>query len=191
MTYYKTRPLLITLDPGGDERRFICDMIQDVPQTISKDAISMAMPGADYRKNILMGLSGMESDISINFYVQDDGTDRADGTLQSGDCDQMISGTDGQNFWHDGEWKVITVPEQLHYLRRVIFDPSFDGKWELTNPGAGDLTNWDQYDFKEIAGVKPFNNLEVFVENTDLTWMNRESPKWRICRIDLIVGEGI
>lgn len=189
-SYYDTKTLEITLSPGDDERKFVCDMVQDIAQEFSKDSTSMALPGSDYRKNILMGLSGMESNITINFYIHDDGTDKSDGTLEDGDCSQMYSEGDGDddtdhNFWHDSDgdgnydYEVVTVEEQMHYLRRVIFDPGFTATWELNCPDD------------EWEGLKPFDNLEVFVSNVDYSWMNRDSPKWRICRLEAVVGSGV
>jgi len=180
MALYSTQTLEIKLNPNddgtlnSDSRVYIADMIQEIPQSISKDAMSIALPGADYRDNILMGMSGMESDVSLNCFVHKDGTDRADGTFTNTDCAQ------GDNFTEDsGNYKVVTVQEQLQYLRRVMFDPGFDATWMIDTP---DVASGD---------IKPFDNIEVFVEGMDISWMNTDSPSWRVIRVDLRVGSGI
>lgn len=113
----------ITLDPSGDSYEYHIYPIQSIDQSSEKSAMSIALPGQSPRDNILMGLSGMEGSITINFYIHNDGTDRANGTYSS---------------------TIITIDEQIDYLLYTIHDPSFNASWQLD-----DITG-SLYDAEEV-----------------------------------------
>lgn len=111
--------LLLTRNPddpdgdaatGGSTREYYIYPIESVDPDQTKNATSIAVPGSAPTENIFMGVSGMEGNISISFYLYDDGTDRANNS-------------------HDSD--VITVTEQYRYLRDVMHAPDFSVKWEL------------------------------------------------------------
>lgn len=102
--------------------------ILNVSQNTSKDAMSIALPGQSPRDNILMGLSGMESNISIDFVIYNDGTDKANGSYSS---------------------TIVTLSEQIDYLFYTIHDPAFDAKWEL-NHSDGDMFNNEEVSLEKI-----------------------------------------
>jgi len=106
--------LTLTLTGDGYEYTFV--PLQGVDESQRKDAVSIAPPGRPASENILLGLSGMEGEITINFAVWDNGEDRANGTAPVGD------------FPND---TVVTLEEQRRYLREFIHDPGFDASWTL------------------------------------------------------------
>ncbi len=109
--------LRITLEPNSEAYEYEIYPVFGLSHSSTKDALSIALPGQGARDNILMGLSGMEADLSIDFAIHDDGTDRANGSYTS---------------------TIVTIPEQINYLLYTIHDPSFDAKWHLDHP-TGDL----------------------------------------------------
>lgn len=103
--------LLLTLDPGtADAREYEITMIDTVDVSSTKEAFSISPPGLSARENILLGISGMQADLSVNFAAHDDGTDKARGTHTS---------------------TVVTVEEQLRYLEDVMHAPDFSASWQL------------------------------------------------------------
>ena len=108
--------LTITQTTDGYEYTFV--PLQGVDESQTKDAVSIAPPGRPASENILLGISGMEGDITINFAVHNDGTDKANGTAA------------GLGFTND---TVVTLEEQRRYLREHIHAPGFDVSWTLTH----------------------------------------------------------
>jgi hypothetical protein len=103
--------LALTLNPDvAESRRYEIYPIQSVDVSTQKDAFSIAPPGLSARENLLLGISGMQADITINAVAWDDGSDRAAGTHTS---------------------TVTSVEEQLAYLEDTIHDPSFSASWHL------------------------------------------------------------
>jgi hypothetical protein len=110
--------LRLTLNPGdADERQYDIYPIQEVQISSRKNAFSISPPGLAASENILLGVSGMEADITIQAWVWDDGSDRANGTYTS---------------------TVTTLQEQNRYAEDVIHAPDFGATWELDHTtGAG------------------------------------------------------
>lgn len=103
--------LSLKLNPGETtEREYQIYPIQTVEINSRKDAFSVAPPGLSARENILLGVSGMQADITLNCKLWDDGTDRANGTHSS---------------------DVTTVQEQITYLEDTIHASDFGATWEL------------------------------------------------------------
>jgi len=148
--------LKLTLDPNSDNYQYIIDMIQDVDDRQSKDATSISLPGQSYKKNVLMGISGQTSEIDISFYIHDDGTDKADGSYTS---------------------TVVSIDEQIDYLKNTMQAPSFSAKWEL--------------DKIQGDNVYSYSAHPVFFEQVRMPTASRDSPNWRNCSISLVVGESI
>lgn len=110
MTLEKLR---LKLDSDGDdviEREYDIYPLQSVEISSTKEAFSIAPPGLAASDNILLGVSGMQGDITIDGQVWDDGNDRANGTHTS---------------------TVTTVTEQVTYLEDTMHDPGFSAAWEL------------------------------------------------------------
>jgi len=106
-----TEKLTLTLNPGdADERQYTVDMIDTVDLSSTKEAFSIAPPGLAASENILLGVSGMQADITVNWSIHDDGTDKANGTYTS---------------------TVVTVEEQIAYLEDVMHSPDFAASWQL------------------------------------------------------------
>jgi hypothetical protein len=109
--------LRLTLNPGTvDERQYDIYPVQDTSGRQRKEATSIAPPGTPPSSNILLGVSGMQGDITIQATAWDDGSDRANGTAPTG------------VFTND---TVVTVEEQITYLEEYIHAPDFSATWEL------------------------------------------------------------
>lgn len=151
MTLEKLR---LTLNPGeSGERSYDIYPIETTDGSQTKDALSIAPPGLPPSGNILLGVSGMQADITINATAWNDGEDRANGTHTS---------------------TVVTVDEQIDYLRNTIHAPDFSASWELDHLTGG-----------------MFDDDEVFVEGVDPTYISRESPKWKPVTIRLRRGSSV
>ena len=105
--------LRLKLDQDGSgtvDRTYDIYPIETVDVSSTKNAFSIAPPGLAAAENILLGVSGMEADITIQGFVWDDDTDRANGTHTS---------------------TVTTVDEQLTYLEETIHAPDFGASWQI------------------------------------------------------------
>jgi len=127
--------------------------VESVDDNQRKEAFSVAPPGQAPSDNILLGISGMQGDIEIVFWIWDDGTDRANGTYTS---------------------TVVTLTEQLNYLRDEIHDPSFSSAWTLDH----------------LTGNR-YSADDVFVEVMDLPTIQNDSPKWLQARMTLRRGQSV
>jgi len=120
--------LRLTLTTEGYD--YLIYPIRDVDERQTKDAFSLSPPGRAASENILLGIQGQQSDITINFALNDDGSDKADGTAPAGE------------FTDD---TVVTIAEQRRYLREFIHDPGFDAAHELTHETGEEFTSDDVY----------------------------------------------
>lgn len=118
----------LTLELTSDGYEYAITNIQGVDPNQRKEAVSVAPPGQAPAQNILLGVRGMQADLSIRFQAHDDGSDRANGTAPVGE------------FTND---TVITLEEQYRWLREYIHDPDFSAAWTLTHE-TGDLFASDQ-----------------------------------------------
>jgi hypothetical protein len=119
--------LLITNTTDGHE--FEIRPLRGVDERQTKDALSIAPPGRAASQNILLGLKGQEADITVRFFLHDDGTDKSNGTAPTGE------------FADD---TVVTIAEQREYLRVYIQAPDFDTEWTLDHPTG------DEYDGDDV-----------------------------------------
>jgi len=113
MSVSSLEKLRLKLDRDNDdtiERTYDLYPLQDVSLNSRKEAFSIAPPDLAAKDNILLGISGMQADIRIEFTIYDDGTDRANGTHTS---------------------TVTSVEEQITYLDDTMHDPGFEATWEL------------------------------------------------------------
>lgn len=147
--------LTLTLNPSSDNLQYEMYPVTEVDERQDKPAFSIAPPGQDARNNILLRISGMQGDITLEFAIYDDGSDRANGTYTS---------------------TVVTVGEQINYLRDEIQKPTFSAGWTL------DHTTGGQFD------TKIYDNDDVYVENMDLPTISRTERKWKIARLSLRRG---
>jgi len=113
--------LRLTLNPSSDNYQYDISMIQTADENQRKEALSISVPGAPASDNVLLGVSGMQSDIQLDFTIYDDGTDKANGTYTS---------------------TVVTVEEQIDYLLTEMQAAGFSASWTL-NHETGDLFNDD------------------------------------------------
>lgn len=102
----------LTLNPSTDGYEYEITMIEQMGAPTRKNAYSVSPPGAPPSQNILIGASGMEGDIAIDFQIHNDGSDKANGTYTS---------------------TVTTVEEQITYLRETIHASDFSASWQLTH----------------------------------------------------------
>lgn len=75
-----------------------------------KPVFSLSLPGESPKENIMMGMQGMTNAITIDFYIWDDGEDRAGGTYDE---------------------DVISIKEQVEFLLQEMHDHDFDSSWEI------------------------------------------------------------
>jgi len=108
--------------------------LQTVDIQSRKEAFSIAPPGLAANDNILLGVSGMQADITIQGQIWDDGTDRANGTAASA---------------------VTTVEEQATYLEDTMHAPDFAASWQLDHL-TGSAFNDDEV-FVENIEVTPIS----------------------------------
>jgi len=119
--------LRLKLDRDNDgtvERTYDLYPLQSVSLTSRKEAFSIAPPGQAAKNNILLGIQGMQGTIRIQFFLHNDGTDKANGTAPTGD------------FTDD---TVVTIAEQREWLREYIHDPAFDAEWELDHDSGDEF----------------------------------------------------
>lgn len=165
--------LRLTLNPGETgERQYDIYPIQSGDSRQRKSAFSIAPPGLPASENILMGVSGMENDLSFTATLWDDGTDRSNGTAPT----SAVVGKDaaGNDITYSFNGTVVTVEEQDLYLRNVIHASDFGSAWTLD----------------QLSGSK-FNGDQVFVESIEPTLFDVDSPKWKECRFGLRLGGSI
>ena len=123
--------LRLTLNPGeADERQYDIYPIREVSIASRKNAFSIAPPGLAASENILLGVSGMEADITIEAFVWDDGSDRANGTHTS---------------------TVVSLEDQLTYLEETMHAPDFGATWQLDHTTGGAFNSDDVF----VESVEP------------------------------------
>lgn len=105
--------LRLKLDSDGNgtiDKTYDIYPIQSVDISSTKEAFSIAPPGLAAKENLLLGISGMQADITIQCQVWNDETDRADGSHTS---------------------TVTTIEEQITYLEDTMHAPDFSAAWQL------------------------------------------------------------
>ncbi len=142
-------------------------MIDGIEDTQRKDAVDITPPGRAPRQNLLLGVSGMSADVSVAWWIHNDGTDKSNGTAA--------------NVADFPEDTVVTLNEQIVWLRDYVHAPAFDVSWTLTQV-AGPRAN---------ETVLVYDNEPVFVESLDLPTIQNDSPKWLAARMGLRFGESI
>jgi hypothetical protein len=169
MTLEKLR---LTLINDGTTREYDIYPIQSVDDSQRKEAFSIAPPGLRPSQNILLGISGMQGDVSIDAVLWDNGEDRSNGTAPtSATIGYNASGTE-LTYLFDGT--VVTVEDQFQYLKHVMQAPDFGAKWEL----------------EHLTGSK-FNGQEVFLETVEPTAISQDSPKWKPVRFQIRMGGSV
>ena len=155
----------VTLTLQGDGYQYEMYPVQEADTTQRKEAFSVAPPGLPARDNILLGISGMQSDITLEFAIWDDGTDRANGTAPN---DSVL----------DGE--VVTLQEQVHWLKGYIQDETFASSWTLED-SQGYFVDFDDGS----------TGIEVFVEEIDYPTLSQDNERWKPARMGLREGGSI
>ncbi|MFW5919842.1 MAG: hypothetical protein ACOCSF_06590 [Halanaeroarchaeum sp.] len=121
-------------DGSTDYEYDIYPITGEIQISSTKNAMSIAPPGLAASDNILLGLSGMEADLTIPFAVWADGEDRANATADS---------------------DVVSVIEQTTYLEQTMHDPGFSATWQLDHL-TGDAFDDDKV-FLESVDVVPIS----------------------------------
>lgn len=123
-----TDTIRLTLNPDAEALQYDIEMIQGVDPVQSKDAVSIAPPGRAPNENILLGIQGMQADITITFAAWVGVEDASNGTAAGTD---FFSTT------------VSTLAEHRRWLENYLHDPSFDASWTLDHV-EGDQFNEDE-----------------------------------------------
>ena len=155
----------LTLKP--DNLSYDITMVESVDGNQTKDAFSIAPPGLAPADNILLGVSGMEADIPIQWFIHDDGTDKANGTADG------VSGFPSST--------VVTLNEQILWLEEFIHDPDFGASWELSHIDGP----------RQDGDIPLFDDDEVFIESLDIPKLDVNSPKWLQARMGLRRGGSV
>jgi len=133
--------LSITVNPGDtDEREYQIYPIREVTISSTKEAFSIAPPGLGANENILLGISGMNADITIEAQAWDDGSDRANGTHSS-----TVTSVEEQNTYLEDEIHApeFATPVQPDHLTGAEFndEPVFLENGDVT-PISFDSPKW-------------------------------------------------
>jgi len=124
----------LTVENIDEGYEYTMAVLQGVDESLSQPAFSLSVPGTSAANNILLGIQGQQGDIRIQFYVHNDGTDKANGTAPAGDFDNDT---------------VVTMPEQDRWLREYIRTPGFDVEFSLTHD-TGEYYNADDIYIEDI-----------------------------------------
>ena len=137
--------------------------INSIDDSLEKPTISMSLPGTSYSENPLMGLEGQESSITVDFTIWDNGEDRGSGN------------------------NIISVSDQLDYLKNTIFEPDFDAKWELSLYYLE-----DEPDEHANRNYRLYEKEQVLIDSHNLPVVTETSFKWiEGCRMEFVIGEPI
>ena len=141
--------------------------IKNVSYEQEKNYFDLRIPGQSAEKTRLMGLSGMGGTIKLDMRIYNDGEDRANGTAPQDTV--YFDDTDG-----DGTDDVITVTEQITYLKEYMHDPDLNTQFILI------FENGNSY----YGGL-----IQCVVEKIRPTLFSVGQEKWKECRMDLLVGK--
>jgi len=120
---------LVGAGDSGEDLDYEFGVLGGVDSTQTKDAFSIAVPGTAPEDNILIGIQGMQGDLTVNWRPYNDGSDWSNGTASA------VAAFDGST--------VTTLAEQYEWLNDVIHAPDFDAEWRLTH-GTGPLFDNDE-----------------------------------------------
>ena len=142
------------------------DYILKVTDRQEKPGSSMSPPGQNYKNNIIMALGGQMADIEVSFVIANGGDDKS--------VDES-----GNNTHPSGD-TVVTVKEQIQYLKDVMQSYKIGSSWTLADEDGfyGSLSD-------------PTNGLNVSFQNLEVPTYDNNSPRWREARMELQVGEVI
>jgi len=115
----------VRLELTGDGYQYDIYPLRGIDESQRKDAVSIAPPGQGPGENILLGIKGMEGEVTVRFALHDDGTDKANGTAPAG------------VFAND---TVVTIAEQREWLLDYMHARDFSATWTLTHL-TGDILN--------------------------------------------------
>jgi len=126
--------LTLTLQGGGDsgqDLEYQMTVLVGVDSTQTKDAFSIAPPGTRPSDNILLGIQGMQGDLTPRFFAHDDGTDKSNGTASS------VSAFDSST--------VVTLEEQYRWVNHYIHAADFDAQWKFDHDTGGYFNDDDVF----------------------------------------------
>lgn len=135
----------LTLTQNTDGYEYEMYPITEAPYSQRKPAFSVSPPGVGPENNVLLGIQGQQADIRLQFAIWDDGSDRANGTYTS---------------------TVISLADQIQYLRDEIHKPTFSVTWTL------DHTPGDQY------SESIYTNQDVYVESMEIPTLSTQNRRW-------------
>jgi len=155
MSIAELEKLTLTYNPGSDNLEYTMYPVSEVDEDQQKPAFSVSPPGVSARDNVLLGIQGQTADIPIEFVIYDDGTDRANGTYSS---------------------TVVTVGEQINYLRDEMHAPTFSAEWTLDHDTGGQFS------------TQIYENDSVYLERLNLPTLSESDRAWKRARMRLRRG---
>jgi hypothetical protein len=120
--------LRLTLTTEGYD--YLIYPLRGVDERQTKSAFSLSPPGRAASENILLGIQGQQADLTVNFRLHNDGTDKANGTAPAGE------------FAND---TVITIAEQRDWVNNYIHDEDTFSDHTLTHITGDEFDEDDMY----------------------------------------------
>jgi hypothetical protein len=106
----------ISVNLGSPNRRFEFLVVAPIGNDKQQPSFAIPLPGASAENQLLFRFSGQEESVSLAFALFDNGTDRSAGTAPSGDFPTGV----------------VTLVQQIIYLRDFIYVSNFDKGFTLT-----------------------------------------------------------
>lgn len=145
-----------------------------------KPTFTMSKPGEGPRDNIGMGFQGETRSYDVEFFLYNDGWDRANGSSST-----VSSFTnDGHTYFENGE--VVDIPEQKYYLEEFFHDPSFDASWTLKQVESFRKDSSGN----NIHTLNCGDPIDVFIESVDIDQFSNGS-RWLPATLEITVGSTI
>jgi len=166
MTIYIENNYTYSGTSAGNYKYIVKDLVKESDKRKSPTT-SMPRPGEPAEKNILLAFQGEEGEVTLNFWLYNDGTDRADGTAPQ---DGTYSDTDG-----DGTEDVVSIMEQRHFLEYYVKRAEIDATYTL-------------YDTNDAIMYE--DSRDVYLEEVNFIKENQEPLRLR-AEARLKVGQGV
>lgn len=103
---------------GAGNPKYLFKAINSLSDRIFQEAMSIPFVSTTPENTILYRFGGQQEEYSISFYIYDDGVDAAGGTAPTNS--DFSNGT------------VITVQEQIVWLKKYLFNDDFDTVFTFT-----------------------------------------------------------
>lgn len=97
--------------------RFIFKAIAPIVNRVSQTVLPISLVNSKPQNNVLFRFTGQQEEYNVSFFIFNEGNDLSNGTAPAGDFPTGV----------------ITVDEQIDWLKNFIFNEDFDAKWYFTH----------------------------------------------------------